>query len=282
MPKIALVCCSDPVKKEQLKEIDLIIEQLSGSGAEVTAVGISDTISSFGSYSGENRAKKLCRLFADESITDIIDVSGGDLSNTLLPLLDYEVIASSAARFWGYSDLTAIINAIFAKTGKSSVLYNIKNISGAFRHEQLSSVTELLNNCGTSLTRISGSFINGSKISGKLIGGNTRCFLKLAGTQYFPDPDGRVLLLEALGGGEYRIASYLAQLEQLGVFERINGIILGTFTELQRQKGADAVCELVLSCTHGRLPVYKTEEIGHGGSSRAAVIGERIDLMLPD
>ena len=34
MPKIALVCCSDPVKKEQLKEIDLIIEQLSGSGAD--------------------------------------------------------------------------------------------------------------------------------------------------------------------------------------------------------------------------------------------------------
>ena len=52
-------------------------------------------------------------------ITDIYDISGGDIANEILPYLDFEVIKNSGKRFWGYSDLTTVINAIYEKTGKN-------------------------------------------------------------------------------------------------------------------------------------------------------------------
>ena len=73
-------------------------------------------------------------------------------------------------------------------------------------------------------------------MSGPLIGGNIRCFLKLAGTEYFPDLTGKLLLLEACGGGEPQLLTYLSHLEQLGAFRKVSGILLGTFTKLDREK----------------------------------------------
>ena len=58
------------------------------------------------------------------SLTDGDSITGMNLSKEL----DYEVIAASKAVFWGYSDLSTVINAIYAKTGKSSVLYQVKNM----------------------------------------------------------------------------------------------------------------------------------------------------------
>ena len=58
----------------------------------------------------------------------IFDISGGDLANGVLKYLDFDIIAKSKAEFWGYSDLTTIVNAIYSQTGKYSMLYQIKNV----------------------------------------------------------------------------------------------------------------------------------------------------------
>ncbi len=67
------------------------------------------------------------RFFNDPEVEEIYDISGGDLAN-VLDGLDYAAIGKSRAVFWGYSDLTTVINAIYAQTGKSSVLYQVKNM----------------------------------------------------------------------------------------------------------------------------------------------------------
>ena len=79
----------------------------------------------------EERAADLMRFYKDDSIDAIYDISGGDLANGVLRYLDFDTIADSDKTFWGYSDLTTVINAIYAKTGKSSVLYQIKNLIGS-------------------------------------------------------------------------------------------------------------------------------------------------------
>ena len=116
-------------------------------------------------------------------------------------------------------------------------------------------------------------FLQGTHMSGPLIGGNIRCFLKLAGTEYFPDLTGKLLLLEACGGGEPQLLTYLSHLEQLGAFRKVSGILLGTFTKLDREKGPERVWELLQSFVPTELPVARTTFIGHGTDSRAAVIG---------
>ena len=57
------------------------------------------------------------------------------MSNELLPYLDFEVIRNSEKSFYGYSDLTTILNAIYAKTGKEAVLYQIRNL--LYRHGEV-------------------------------------------------------------------------------------------------------------------------------------------------
>ena len=67
-------------------------------------------------------------FYKDDKIKAIFDISGGDVANGILPYLDYEQIANSEKMFWGYSDLTTVLNAIYKKTGKASVLYQIRNL----------------------------------------------------------------------------------------------------------------------------------------------------------
>ena len=108
-------------------------------------------------------------------------------------------------------------------------------------------------------------------MKGTLIGGNTRCFLKLLGTPFMPDPDDAIQLLEAYGGGEYRIRSMFEQYRQAGIFDRISGILLGTFTELERE--GKSAQELILKYLPDTVPVAYTKEIGHRDDAKAVRMG---------
>lgn len=74
------------------------------------------------------RANALLSFYSDKSIKAIFDISGGDIANELLDFLDYDLIKNNPKPFWGYSDLTTILNAIYRKTGVPSYLYQIKNL----------------------------------------------------------------------------------------------------------------------------------------------------------
>ncbi|MFR5714368.1 MAG: hypothetical protein ACLUD8_11400 [Clostridium sp.] len=104
-----------------------------------------------------------------------------------------------------------------------------------------------------------------------------RCLLKLAGTPYLPDFSGKILILEGNSGGADKMTACLSQLSQMGVFEQINGILLGTFTEMERRGDGRRARELVRSFA-GPLPIAVTEEIGHGSGARCAVIGGRLSF----
>jgi hypothetical protein len=68
-------------------------------------------------------------------------------------------------------------------------------------------------------------------------------------------------------------AQHLAQLEQLGTFRKVRGILLGTFTAMERSNEVPSIQDLVLSLVPENLPVAVTAEIGHGTDSKAARIG---------
>ena len=110
-------------------------------------------------------------------------------------------------------------------------------------------------------------------MEGVVVGGNIRCFLKLAGTPYFPKLKDKLLMLEAYGGEAEQIITYFSQLQQIGAFEAISGIILGTFTKLEEKQADPVVYELLKSFISKELPVIKTPQIGHGKDSRAILIG---------
>ncbi len=62
------------------------------------------------------------KRFADKSVDAILTTIGGFNSNELLPYLDFDLIARHPKIFCGYSDTTALLNAIYAKTGMQTYM----------------------------------------------------------------------------------------------------------------------------------------------------------------
>ena len=73
-----------------------------------------------------------------------------------------------------------------------------------------------------------------------------------------------MLLLEALGGDVPKMATYLSQLNQLHVFDQISGVLLGTFTEMEKNGYAPSVEELIKQYVNEKTPVAKTWKSGMG------------------
>lgn len=264
--KLGLTVCSDGQSESSRQPIEQLRRTLMDMGYDVI---FTPYIYGGGGRSGtaRERADALMEFYRDAQITGIYDISGGDIANELLPYLDYDLIAKSGKIFYGYSDLTTVLNAIYTKTGNIGGLWQIKNL---IWDESGGQKTRF---CTDDFDRIQYHFLRGEYMEGTLVGGNIRCFLKLAGTPYFPDLTGKLLLLEALGGMPKQMITYLAQLKQLGAFNRINGILLGTFTKLEEMQMREHLEREVLEFSEG-LPVAVTRDIGHRSDARCAWIGK--------
>lgn len=301
--KIGIVCCSNGLRPSYEKKLHILEEILKEIGLEPV---FSDCIyeeNEIFSVSPKKRADALMQFYQEDEILDIFDLSGGDLANGILPYLDYERIKKSDKCFFGYSDLTTVLNAIYAKTGKASGLYQIRNLLSEYEEQHKKNIASLYKNMDhhrfsavkeaaqktDGLFQIECQFVQGQSMEGIVIGGNIRCFLKLAGTPYMPNCQGKVLLLESRSGLVPQMETFLNQLKQLGVFEEAAGILLGTFTQLEQAKqeytqkhGAKvhypSMVDLIRNYVREDLPVAVTRNIGHGQDAKAIMIGAYLSL----
>lgn len=126
--KIGIVCCSNGQKRAYAGMLQSLEEVLVSIGLQPVFGGCIYEKEGVFSGTARERAQALMDFYMDDEIKGIFDISGGDIANGILPYLDYDIIANSSKLFWGYSDLTTVMNAIYAKTGKASVLYQIRNL----------------------------------------------------------------------------------------------------------------------------------------------------------
>lgn len=276
--RIGIVCCSNGQKhssKEKIKYLETTLQKIGLSVSFSQCIYEKEDV-----FSGtaQERAEALMQFYREDEIKEIFDISGGDIANGILPYLDYDLIADTPKTFWGYSDLTTVINAIYAKTEKASVLYQIRNLIYDNKEEQTANFRNTIFHGGNDLFRIKYRFIQQKEMEGIVIGGNIRCFLKLAGTEFMPDLEGKILLLEGYSGTSLQIETYLCQLQQLGAFEKTAGILLGTFTQMDREMCVPTVETLVREIAGSSLPIAVTPDIGHGTDSRGIVIGRKLYL----
>lgn len=228
--------------------------------------------------SSRDRADVFNEMVRNPEIKVVFDISGGDSANEILDYVDYDMLEENGKPVFGYSDLTTLLNAIYCKTGICTYLYQIRNIITGYGERQKADLEMVLSGESDDLYDIDYEFVRGEEMKGVLIGGNIRCFLKLAGTSYMPSFRHKVLFLESNSGRENRIRSYFTQLKQMGVFNEVNGVLLGTFTELA-QEGITTAAEILMDvCDDKELAIAVTDEVGHGADSKAVVIGREIEL----
>ena len=94
-----------------------------------------------------------------------------------------------------------------------------------------------------------------------------------------PDLTDKVLFLESMGGEAGLMSSFLNQLKQMGAFDKIKGLILGTFSKMQENNISPTIEELAVKIINNpNLHIAKTEEVGHGVNSKCIIIGKNIIL----
>ena len=277
---IGVIACSNGQPSVNKPQIELLLQTIKEIGLIPICSEYIYTVNPPFNGSAENKGKAFMDLYKNNEVKAIFDISGGDLANEVLDYLDYDYIAKNPKPFFGYSDLTTVLNAIYSQTNNPVYLYQLRNLIYSDSENQKSNFTNSLFNDKDDLFNFSYKFVQGENIEGTVVGGNIRCLLKLAGTKYMPDFTDKVLFLESMGGDAGLMSAFLNQLKQMGAFDKIQGLILGTFSKMQENNISPTIEELVVKIINNpNLPIAKTEEIGHGANSKCIVIGENISLM---
>ena len=274
--KIALVVCSNGKNiedKERLEKLESILVEM-GLVPVFTKYIYKDK---FGrGAKAQVRGEELMSFYKNKEIKAIFDISGGEIANEVLEYLDYDVIKRNYKPFFGYSDLTTVLNALRSQMNEVNYLYQILNI---IESEGIkTSVENTFMKNEQTLFDVKWRFLQGSSIEGEVIGGNIRCFLKLVGTRYFPEVKNKVLFIEGLGTSIEGLVTHLSQLKQIGVFDKISGLLIGTFTKIEKEISVEELFELVQEYIPSSLAVAKTQEVGHARNSKALKIGEKIHI----
>ncbi len=205
----------------------------------------------------KERAEELNLLINDPEVKCIMSTSGGMNSNSLLPYIDYESLKKTPKIIVGYSDVTAILLAIYQKTGLTTyygpalvasfgelppfvdLTYRyfedvfVKGIKTPYILPTPEYWTDEFinwedqdrskqNNNNRLIT------VHGGKVTGRLIGGNLNTIQGIWGSQYMPDiKDGDILFIEDSLKEPATIERSFSLMKINGVFDRVSGIILG-------------------------------------------------------
>lgn len=277
--KVGIVACSNGLDESnvvKMKELEITLNSLGLKA--VFSDKIYRKISVFNG-TGKERAEVLMKFFEDSSIKAIFDVSGGDLANEILDYINFSIIKDNPKPFFGYSDLSVLVNSIYSKTNIKTYLYQIRNLIESYKEKQIKEFENTFMGSGNELLKFNYEWIQGQSMEGIVVGGNLRCFLKLSGTEYIPDFQDKIIFLESLGGDVPKMTTYLTQYKQMGVFRKVKGIILGSYTEMEREKYSPSIVDIVKEIVDNpSMPIVKTNEIGHGKDSKCIIIGEKIRL----
>lgn len=235
----------------------------------------------------KNRAQDLMDFYKDSEIKAVFETQGGAGSQTILPLLDYDIIRENPKPIIGFSDITTLQNAVYAQTNNCSLSgfllkYDFK--SGKIDSVVKSSLEKCLFSHERNIINC-GETMNNGTAEGPLIGGNLSSFRNLFGTAYMPKLEGTILLFEDVAEEPYKIELMLTQLQQQKGFDKVKGIIFGIFDKCTASNPADGTIEDVLNCFSAQnqgIPIIKNFLYGHIPSRYVMPIGEKVLISAKD
>lgn len=236
------------------------------------------------------RADDLHALFADPEIDVIQVLWGGTGALSLLPLLDFDLIADNPKALMGYSDITNLHTAIRQRTGLATfhgpglgsmgieerTAFTWNSVLDAFAKGGAGQVPRDPDN---GYVRA----IAGGRGSGPLVGGNLFTLSHLLGTPWEPVFDGAILLLEEVDEPSYVIETELQQLRLAGRLDGIAGVVVGELKGCGRadpETPRDRSPEDVLERHIGSLgvPVIYPLPLGHGKHLWSVPLGVRATI----
>ena len=235
--KIGLIAPGFQITEEQLENS---IQNLKIFGFQ--AVYSSRLLEKFGYFSGtdQSRANDINEFFANPEIKGIMAIKGGYGSARILNLLDYQTIRKNPKALIGFSDVTALLNAIYQETGLitfhgpvSQTIYRDYNAMQFRRILMNPEDTTLIESSPDDLIlslenpEYARYTITAGQAEGLLAGGNLSVLVSTTGTKYQLDGKGKLLFIEDIDEEPYRIDRMLTQLIESKIMQEANGIMFG-------------------------------------------------------
>ena len=178
------------------------------------------------------RAGDLMEMVEDPDVDAVLAMRGGWGCARILPLLDFDAIAENAKPLVGYSDVTALLVAVWARTGvvtfhgPTGVSTWSDDVARSFVETVVEGVPLALGP-ETRSSRDRTETVVGGAAEGPFVGGNLSVLAALAGTGYLPDTAGAVVFFEEVGEEAYRLDRLLTQLELAGFLSDPAAVVFG-------------------------------------------------------
>jgi muramoyltetrapeptide carboxypeptidase LdcA involved in peptidoglycan recycling len=264
---IAPSCSGKTLKPEWIKTAE---ETLSKAGFKISFGKNVFKQNQFQSSDRVLRLKDLHEAFSDPNVNGILAIRGGYNANDLLDYIDWKLIKNNPKVYCGFSDNTALQNAILAQTGL--VTYSGPNFSTFGNSKQLKYTLEnFLNAVSDDFdlpTKNDGKIviINKGKAKGALVGGNLCTFNLLQGTKYMPDISGKVLFFEDDHVSDIDLWEFHRNLQSiinLSNFSTVAAIVFGKF-EPASKLSPGIIGQIIKSKSElDRMPVIANVTFGH-------------------
>lgn len=227
-------------------------------------------------------AEDINSMFADKNVKGIIAHTGGYTAISVLEYLNYDLISKNPKPFIGMSDMTVYLWAILTKTGQ--IGFHMDDLSFGFGREIKEGQEDWLNlNKEFFLKFLTKTEAPGvikpitqweewkkGRSEGYLIGGILERFSTLAGTEYFPPIDyfeGSILFWEEIGVSLEEIYQYLHQLKNIGILDKISGMLIGKIKYLKPEReemNEPTSKEMILDILKDyKFPIMANMDFGH-------------------
>jgi muramoyltetrapeptide carboxypeptidase len=225
------------------------------------------------------RTADLRAALTDPAVAGIVFATGGSGAQRTLEAMDWDGIAGLPPKVLaGYSDVTAVLEAVASKLGWASLLSPMVVSSGPAIHYSFGSMLRALMHPerATEIHYPMATRVAGGTARGVTLGGNLTLLTSSLGTDTSWPARGGILLVEDENEPDYRLDRMLTQLRRSGYLDGVAGIVAGTFTGC----GEPAAVEAILAERLGGLgvPMIAWANIGHGGYFQAFPIGVRAEL----
>ncbi len=211
----------------------------------------------------EARLEDIHAMFNNNRVRAIFCARGGYGTLRILDRIDYSILRKNPKILVGYSDITALLLAIYKKTGL--VTFHGPVIK-EFTKRTIGNLESFLNLVSSNglleLELAGGRCLKSGRATGVLLGGNLSLICHLVGSTFMPSLKGAILFIEEKGEDLYRIDRMLTHLRLSGILEELGGLVAGSFQDCGDRASIDRL--LLDTVSELNIPLVTGLPVGHG------------------
>jgi len=284
---IAIVSPASHYKEEKMKRG---IDYLHRRGYKTVLAPNHDKKNKYLTGHGPEQVEDLHWAFSHPDVDAIICTRGGYGTPRYLDKLDYDLIKNHPKPFVGYSDITALQCAIMTQAqlmtlSGAMVAVEMGDENGIDPYTEAHFWPILENGVGGQVYHNPEeepiTVLSPGVGEGRLVGGCFALVNNIMGTKYFPPMAGNILVLEDIGENVQHFDRMLTQFRLAGIFDQINGLILGQFIDCWENAEPDdfSMEEIVRDVVGKRhYPIFANVAYGHGRRKMALPLGAQVRM----